>query len=194
MRAQSGLPNMRGVPRFSVFIATSLDGYIARRNGAIDWLSIVHPVDEAHGYGAFMATVDAIVVGRGTYDTVLGFEEWPYGGKRVAVMTHRPARPRHGEEFFSGSAAELAARLQDARRVYVDGGKVVSQFLAAGLIDDMTISVIPIILGEGLRLFPGGEGEHRLELEGQRSWPSGMVQMRYRVRAAPASSRTEQPS
>ena len=171
-------------PRFSVFIATSLDGYIARANGAIDWLSIVHPVDEAHGYQGFMASVDAVVLGRGTYDTVLGFDPWPYVGKRVIVMTHRPAEARHGEEFFSGSAEELAASLGDAKRVYVDGGKVVSQFLAARLIDDITISVIPIILGDGMRLFLGGEGEHRLDLESQRSWPSGMVQMRYRIRAA----------
>lgn len=171
-------------PRFSVFIATSLDGYIARTNGAIDWLAIVHPVDEAHGYQAFLASVDAIVLGRGTYDTVLGFDQWPYPGKRVVVMTHRPAEARHGEEFFSGSAVELAARLGEAQRVYVDGGNVVSQFFAAGLIDDVTISVIPILLGDGIRLFSGGEGEHRLELESQRSWPSGMVQMRYRVRAA----------
>jgi dihydrofolate reductase len=175
--------------RFSVFIAASLDGYIARSNGDIDWLSIVHPVDEAHGYQAFMASVDTIVLGRGTYDTVLEFNEWPYPGKRVIVMTHRPAEARHGEEFFSGRAAELATRLSDAKRVYVDGGKVVSQFLAAGLIDDLTISVIPIILGDGIRLFSGGEGEHRLELEGQRSWPSGMVQMRYRVRNQQVSKR-----
>ena len=170
-------------PRFSVFIATSLDGYIARANGAIDWLSIVHPVDEAHGYQAFMASVDVIVMGRGTYDTVLGFDQWPYPGKRVVVMTHRPAEARHGEEFFSGPAVELAGRLRDAQRVYVDGGQVVRPLRAAGMIEDVTISVIPNLLGDGIRLFSGGEGEHRLELESQRSWPSGMVQMRYRVRA-----------
>lgn len=70
-------------PQFSVFIATSLDGYIARADGRIDWLSIVHPLDEAHGYDVFFASVDAIIVGRRTHDTVLGFDEWPYAGKRV---------------------------------------------------------------------------------------------------------------
>lgn len=169
-------------PHFSVFIATSLDGYIARPNGAIEWLSIVHPVDEAHGYNTFMSTVDTIVIGRGTYDTVLGLDPWPYKGKRVIVMTRHPRPPQQGEEFFSGSATQLAASLTEATRVYVDGGNVVSQFLAAGLIDDITISVIPIILGEGIRLFSGGEGEHRLALEGSRSWATGMVQMRYRLR------------
>ncbi len=169
-------------PRFSIFIATSLDGYIARADGSIDWLSIVHPVDEAHGYATFMSSVDTIVIGRRTYETVLEYEKWPYVGKRVIVMTHRPAKARKGEEFYSGSALELANRLTDAKRVYVDGGNVLGQFFAAGLIDDVTISIIPIVLGNGIRLFSGGEGEHRLELESSRSWPSGMVQMRYRVR------------
>jgi dihydrofolate reductase len=168
-------------PRFSVFIATSLDGYIARANGAIDWLSIVHPLDEAHGYQAFFDSIDTIVVGRGTYETVLGFDEWPYRDKRVIVMTHRPAEPRHGEEFFAGTTTALLARLSAARRVYVDGGKVIGQFFAAGLIDDLTLSLIPIVLGDGIRLFCGGEGEHRLVLESQRSWPSGLVQIRYRM-------------
>ncbi len=175
-------------PRFSVFIATSLDGYIARANGAIDWLSIVHPLDETHGYTAFFDSIDTIVVGRGTYDTALGFDEWPYGGKRVIVMTHRPAEARHGEELFAGSATEVVARLGESRRVYVDGGVVISQFFAAGLVDDVTVSVIPIVLGEGIRLFSGGEGEHRLELEGQRSWPSGLVQLRYRIRTGSGES------
>ena len=171
-------------PHFSVFIATSLDGYIARTDGSIDWLSIVHPVDEAHGYAAFMSSVDTIVIGRRTYEAVLEYETWPYIGKRVIIMTHHPAKALHGEDFYSGSALELANRLTDARRVYVDGGNVVSQFLASGLIDDVTISVIPIVLGNGIRLFCGGEGEHRLQLESSNSWPSGMVQMRYRIRAA----------
>lgn len=169
-------------PQFSVFIATSLDGYIARESGAIDWLSIVHPLDESHGYDAFFASIDTIVVGRGTYDTVLAFADWPYSGKRVLVMTTRPPQQsRCGEEFFSGSAMEVASRLGDVRRVYVDGGNVIRQFFAAGLVDDLTLSVIPIVLGGGIRLFSGGEGEHRLELVGHQAWPSGLVQMRYRV-------------
>jgi dihydrofolate reductase len=172
-------------PRFSIFIATSLDGYIARADGSIDWLSIVHPVDEAHGYATFMSSVDTIVIGRGTYETVLEYEKWPYVGKRVIVMTHRPVEAHNAEEFYSGSVLELANRLTDAKRVYVDGGKVLSQFFAAGLIEDVTISVIPIVLGNGIRLFSGGEGEHRLDLESSRFWPSGMVQMRYRVRRTP---------
>ncbi len=176
---------MRGiiaaVARFSVFIATSLDGFIARTSGELDWLKIVELPGEDYGFGELFATVDVLVIGRGTYDSVLGFGAWPYQGKRVIVMTHRPGAPRHGEEMFAGTAGELAARLGDARRVYVDGGQVIRQFLAAGLIDDLTISVIPIVLGDGIRLFSGGEGEHRLALQRQRAWPSGLVQVEYAV-------------
>jgi dihydrofolate reductase len=169
-------------PQFSAFIGMSLDGYIARSDGNIDWLSIVHPLDETHGYAAFFASIDTIVVGRGTWDTVMGFPEWSYTGKRVIVMTRRPAETRHGEELFAGTPRDLLPRLAKSTRVYVDGGNVIGQFFAAGLIDDITVSILPIVLGGGIRLFNGGEGEHRLELEGQRVWPTGLMQMRYRVR------------
>lgn len=174
-----------GRPQFSVFIATGVDGYIARVGGGLDWLEIVHPLDETHGYDAFMRSVDTVVIGRGTYDTVLGFDAWPYTGKRVIVMTRRPlaTAPAHGEETFAGEAAAVAVRVAGAgaQRVYVDGGDVIRQCFAARLIDDVTISIVPIVLGGGIRLFAGGEGEQRLELEGQRAWGSGLVQMRYRV-------------
>jgi dihydrofolate reductase len=170
---------------FSVFIATSLDGYIARANGDIDWLQIVHPLDSSHGYDDFFASCDALVVGRNTHDTALGFAEYPYAGKRVFVMTHRPVEPRHGETFVAGTASEVVARLGDVQRVYVDGGDVVRQFFAANLITDATISIVPIVLGAGIRLFERGEGEHRLRLQAHRAWPSGLVQLRYTVDIAP---------
>ena len=170
------------VPQFSVFIATSADGYIARKDGDIDWLQIVHPLDPSHGYAEFFASVDTIILGRGTYDTVLGFAEWPYPGKRVIVMTRRNAELREGVELFAGSAEEVVERLGEAKRVYVDGGNVIAQFFAAELIDDVTISIAPIVLGDGIRLFTGGEGEHRLELVGHQAWPSGLIQLRYRVK------------
>ncbi len=139
---------------------------------------MVHPLDESHGYDEFFASVDALVIGRGTYDKVLGFGVWPYAGKRVIVMTHR-GDLQHGAEAFAGTPQELVPRLAGSQRVYVDGGKVIQQFMAAGLIDDMTISILPIVLGDGIRLFAGGEGEHRFTLESHRSWPTGLVQVRY---------------
>lgn len=164
--------------RYSVFIATSLDGYIARADGGIDWLSLVEKPGEDYGFAAFFSTVDTLVMGRGTYDVVRAFPEWPYGDKRVVVLTNRPVEPLHGETFFAGKVTDLALE----GRIYVDGGNVIRQFLAADRIHDMTISIIPIVLGSGIRLFPGGEGEHRLTLESHEAWDTGLVQLRYRRR------------
>ncbi len=168
-------------PRCSVFIAVSADGYIARKDGSIDWLERVQGLD--YGYAAFFGSIDTLVLGRGTYDTALGFADWPYAGKRVIVMTHRPATPRRDETFTSATPVELVAGLGDTRRVYVDGGNVIRQFLTAKLIDDLTLSIVPILLGDGIRLFTGGEGEHVLALESSQAWPTGVVQLRYRVPA-----------
>ena len=167
-------------PRCSVFIATSLDGYIARSDGGIDWLDRVQLPDEDYGFAAFYASIDALVMGRGTYDKALTFGDWPYAGKQTIVLTHRTATSRFGEELVAATPTEIVARLAGVARIYVDGGDVIRQFLAADLIDDLTISVVPIVLGGGLRLFPGGEGEHAVILESSQAWSSGLVQLRYR--------------
>src|SRR5687768_14864003 len=119
-------------PQCSVYIACSLDGFIARSNGRIDWLSIVEREGEDYGYADFFASVDTIVMGRKTYETALGFQPWPYEGKRCVVLTHsRPPPSASGVTFFGGPAQGLVERLESegARRVYVDGGSVISQFL-----------------------------------------------------------------
>lgn len=152
--------------RSSVFIATSLDGFIARPDGALDWLPGADvaaddfdgtpPGDS--GYDAFMAAVDVIVMGRATYDTVLDFGiRWPYP-RPVVVLTSRPLHTvPDGADVRrdQGPVTEVVRRL-DAdgfTHAYVDGGDVVQQFLAADLIDDMTITVAPVLLGQGIRLF-----------------------------------------
>lgn len=166
-----------------MFIAVSADGYIARPDGSVDWLKVVEREGEDYGYQRFAGSVDALVMGRKTYDTVVGFGAWPFEGKRVVVLTHRPGPSLHGEEHRAGPVRELAETLaaQGVRHVYVDGGEVIRQFLAAGLIDDITLSLIPIVLGRGLRLFAGGEPEVPLVLEESRAYPSGLVQLRYRL-------------
>jgi len=170
-------------PRCSVFIAASLDGFIARPDGALDWLARVERAGQDYGYGAFLDSVDALVMGRGTYDTVLGFDHWPYPGKRCLVLTHAPPVARRADEEFAGGALEpLLQRLagEGVRRVYVDGGAVIRQFLAAGLIDDLTLSVIPVLLGAGIRLFEGGGAAERgLKLIEAQPYDSGLVQLRY---------------
>jgi dihydrofolate reductase len=180
------MPSSLARPRFSVFIAASLDGYIARSDGRIDWLADFEAAGEDHGYRDFFAAIDTVVVGRNTYETVLGFSEWPYQGKRCIVLAHRPPPPRFDETFFAGAPAALSDQLarDGARRVYVDGGEVIGQFLVARLIDDLTVSVIPIVLGGGRRLFAGGAPERRLVLEACRAWPSGLSQLRYRFAGA----------
>lgn len=182
---------MSSRPQCSVFIASSLDGYIARVDGSLDWLSVVEREGEDYGYRAFVDGVDALVMGRKTYDTVLGFDEWPFAGKRCIVLTHaRPTSPRADEEFASGAPAALVEQLgrQGVRRAYVDGGAVIRQFLAAGLVDDLTLSVIPVILGVGIRLFDADPRNRApsaaLRLISARSFESGLVQLRYETAGA----------
>jgi dihydrofolate reductase/GNAT superfamily N-acetyltransferase len=171
-------------PRCSVFIATSLDGYIARTDGGIDWLSIVDAPGEDYGFAAFYATVDALVIGRATYETALGFATWPYAGRRVVVLTTRPAEARHDVRFARGTPAEVLATLDDGTgaHVYVDGGKTIDRFLAARAIDAMTLSTIPIVLGGGIPLFGNPAApELRPALASVRRFPSGLVQSHYRL-------------
>ncbi len=169
----------------SVFIAASLDGFIARTDGSLDWLSLVEMPGEDYGYAKFAASIDALIMGRNTYDTALGFPSWPYAGKRVIVLTSRPFEPKHGEE--QRSAADLPALVDELRtdgvnRAYIDGGNVIRQFLGAGLVDDLTLSIIPIVLGSGTSLFGGLGREMVLELESTQSWRSGLAQLRYRAK------------
>jgi dihydrofolate reductase len=167
-------------PRCAAFLAASLDGFISRPDGAVDWLDgYVAPPEE---YEAFFASIDTILVGRATYDLVATFPEWPYRAKRVVVLTHRPPPPRHGEAFEAGAPAEVLARLaaSGSRSVYVDGGAVVSQVLAAGLLDELTVTIVPIVLGAGRRLFQGTLPERRFALVESRAHPSGLVRMTYR--------------
>ncbi len=169
-------------PHVSVYLAISLDQFIARPDGSLDWLERVQDAGEDYGYPAFMATVDALLLGRATYDTVLGFGEWPYSGKRVGVLTHRPLTPRFGEESFSGALAPILDDLgrEGVRRVYLDGGVLVRQGLAEGVVDHLTLSMVPVILGRGRPLFGSQVPESDWKLESVESFPSGLVRVRYR--------------
>jgi dihydrofolate reductase len=173
-------------PRCSVFIATSLDGFIARRDGALDWLGPFQTNGEDYGYARFADSIDTLVIGRKTYEVVLGFgaAAWPYAGKRVIVLTHRTLEPKHGEESYAGDVSALVERLTrgGARRIYVDGGAIVRQFVAAGLVDDLTISIVPVLLGEGIPLFGKTDADIGLRLVDSRAFPSGLVQLEYRPR------------
>jgi len=172
-----------GRPRLSVYIAASLDGFIATSDGDLGWLEAsVHP-DEDYGYDAFLADVDALAMGRGTYDHIASIDPLPFGERPVYVFTHRAPAPRDGVTFWELDAAPAVQGWTELghRRVYVDGGVLISSFLAQGLIDDLTITIAPVLLGDGIRLFPGGFPQTSLELVDTRAFPSGMVTLRYRV-------------
>ena len=177
-------------PRCSVFIATSIDGHIARPDGTFDFLSIVDEPGQDYGFAEFFGSVDALVIGRNTYETALGFPEWPYAGKRCIVLTHREAPSQHGEQFFAGEPTALVEQLAltGAQRLYVDGGAVIRDFLAHHLIDDLTLSIIPTLLGQGIPLFGAEVPEQRLVLESSQAYASGLVQLRYARAAQPPSA------
>ncbi|MBI4913704.1 MAG: dihydrofolate reductase [Acidobacteria bacterium] len=171
--------------RASVFIATSLDGFIARPDGGLDWLP--QGGGEPHGFEEFIASVDVVVIGRKTYETVLGFGGWFYGAKPVVVLSSRPQAiaPPAGAvcEALSGTPAEVVARLElrGFTHAYVDGGVTIQGFLEAGLIQSLVITRIPILLGQGIPLFGATTRDIRLRHVSTRDFPSGMVQSSYQV-------------
>lgn len=177
------------MPTAHVFIATSLDGFIARKNDDIDWLTRFSALGEDHGYDTHIAGMDGIIMGRGTYEKVLTFDQWYYE-KPVLVLSHSldpNTVPDHLKDKVEivAAAPEAAMDIAAARgwqRIYADGGKLIQSFLRAGLVDDMIVSRIPILIGDGIPLFGPLEGDIALEHLETRSFPSGLVQSHYRVR------------
>jgi dihydrofolate reductase len=168
----------------SIFIGTSLDGFIARPDGALDFLP--EGGGEEHGYEAFIASVDALVIGRKTYETVLGFDAWAYGEKPVLVLSSRalaPAPKGAIVERMSGEPSDIVAVLESRgiRHVYVDGGITIQRFLAAGLIDRIIITRVPVLIGEGIPLFGALPRDIPLHHVATRQYQSGLVQSEYLI-------------
>jgi dihydrofolate reductase len=169
----------------SVFIGTSVDGFIARPNGALDFLP--EGGGEPHGYNEFIASVDALVIGRKTFETVLAFPKWPYGEKRVVVLSSRPvdlslARGAVVQQM-SGPPAEIVAKLaaSGAQHLYVDGGITIQKFLRAGLIQRLIITRVPVLVGDGIPLFGSLLSDVRLRHVATQYYPSGLVKSEYHV-------------
>ncbi len=169
----------------SVFIGTSVDGFIARTNDELDFLP--EGGGEPHGYNEFIASVDAIVIGRKTFEKVLSFGSWPYGKKRVVVLSSRPVDlsvVRGGVvEQMAGAPAEIVAQLAErgVHNLYIDGGITIQQFLRAGMIQRLIITRVPVLIGEGVPLFGALPYDVRLRHVATRSYPSGLVQSEYEV-------------
>jgi dihydrofolate reductase len=172
----------------TVFIATSLDGFIARPNGDIDWLG--EPPEEGgedYGYKKLMDTVDFLVMGRNTFEKVLTFGGWPYGPKPVVVLSSHPLDIPEGVstpvEAMSCSPAELVDRLsaRGAKHLYIDGGKTIQRFLDAGLIQRLIITRIPVLIGSGIPLFGPLERDIKLRHIETRAFPGGLEQSEYEV-------------
>lgn len=171
-----------------VFIAISLDGFIARQDGDIAWLLQRDDPTEDHGYAAFIADKDMIVMGRGSYEKALSFDPWPYDRPVVVLSKQLADAPvpeaLKGKVRFSSRAPkdEMEALAgQNVRRVYVDGGRLVQSFMRDGLIADMVITTIPVLIGAGRPLFGALAQDIDLKLVSSRSFPSGLVQSCYRV-------------
>jgi dihydrofolate reductase len=179
-------------PRASAFIATSLDGFIARPDGSLDWLDDAQaliPDGEDCGYLEFMASIDGIVMGRHTFERVLTFDPWPYGNTPVYVMSQAPAAIPLAlattVHSFQGTTNALVARLgrEGFRHLYVDGGQTIHGFLRARLLDDLTITTIPVLLGAGRPLFGPLAQDVELTLMRSRAYEFGFVQSTYRIEA-----------
>ncbi|HEX4825094.1 MAG TPA: dihydrofolate reductase family protein [Candidatus Polarisedimenticolaceae bacterium] len=170
--------------RTSVFCGVSVDGYLARPDGALDFLD--EGGNEPHGYEEFFASVDVLVIGRKTYETVLGFGTWPYGEKPVFVLSSRPLVPPPAGslvERLSGTPREIVATLaaRGSRHAYVDGGITIQRFLAAGQIQRLTVTRVPVLIGSGIPLFGTLPADIRLKHVMTRSFRNGLVQSEYEV-------------
>jgi dihydrofolate reductase len=169
----------------SVFIGTSVDGFIARPNGEFDFL----PADggEEHGYKEFFASVDALVIGRKTFETVLAFPEWPYGDKRVVVLSSRQLdfSSLRGAvvEQMAGAPDEIVSKLaaSGVRHVYLDGGITIQGFLRAGLVQRLIITRVPVLIGQGIPLFGSLLRDVRLKHVATQQYASGLVKSEYQV-------------
>src|SRR3954462_4085069 len=190
-RKHAGRPRRTDAPgtkrkfelKASVFIGTSLDGFIARTNGGLDFLP--SGGGEPHGYDEFMATVDALVIGRKTFETVLTLDTWPYVKPVFVLSTHPLATPPAGAvvERMSGAPPDIVSQLtaRGIRHIYVNGGITIQRFLQAGLIQRLIITRVPVLIGTGIPLFGALQRDIQLRHIGTRQYATGLVQSEYEV-------------
>lgn len=172
--------------KISLFIATSLDGYIAKPNDDLSFLKIVEKGGEDYGYAEFTDTIDTIIIGRRTYDYVIkeiGTSHYDNGQRDVYVIT-RNERPQVGRTtFYTGSLTKLVEKLKSekGKNIYCDGGaEIINELLKYDLIDELIISIVPVLLGNGTRLFKDGRPEQSLEFIKVKTFETGLTQLHYK--------------
>jgi dihydrofolate reductase len=172
--------------KLSLFIATSLDGYIAKPNDDLSFLKLVEKEGEDYGYAKFTDTIDTIILGRKTYDYVLkeiGPSHYDNGKRNVFVIT-RTQKPSVGKTtFYTGNLTELVEQLksESGKNIYCDGGaEIVNELLKSDLIDEFIISIVPVLVGNGTRLFKNGRPEQQLELVNSKTFDTGLTQLHYK--------------
>ena len=169
-------------PKISIYIATSIDGYIARKDGSLDWLDRIADVNEDYRFKKPLNSIDALIIGRKTYEVATTVAD-PYPGKRVIVLSNTLNSVRKDMELYRGDLTQLASQLhsEGIKHIWIDGGITISQFLHLQMVDHMTLSVVPIILGDGIPLFNVVGKEISCRLTSSQSYPSGLVQLNYKI-------------
>lgn len=182
----------------SAFVGISLDGFLARADGRLDWLLAADQQGVDHGYDAFIETIDVIVMGRKTYDAIEQFDEWPYGNRRVFVLSssQKLGISSRWKDHITVVNTPIPALLDDlehggSRHAYVDGGSVIQALIEADRLDEITITTVPVLIGSGISLFGQLKRDIQLELIHATSYSDGMTQSVYRFihQAAPGSNR-----
>lgn len=166
-----------------LYIAQSLDGYIATESGGLEWLDLVAAEGEDYGYNEFVATVDTVIIGRKTYDKVMSFGiEFPHKGRSTHVVSRTLSGTTEDVSFYNGDISKLITEIRQSpgKHIYVDGGsELVLEMLKNDLVDRFIISIIPVMLGNGIRLFQSGFSQLNISLVDCVKYPSGLVQLHY---------------
>jgi dihydrofolate reductase len=177
---------MRGHRKVVIFIAASLDGFISAGNDDLSFLDIVQRKGEDYGYQEFIGSVDTVIMGRRTWEWILRhMKEFPHAGVETFIITHRKEQDSGMLKFYGGDLKELVSglKVRSGKNIFVDGGaNIINQLLKEGLIDEMIISFIPVLLGEGIRLFSGESKPDKLTLQSMRHYDSGLVRVHYMLK------------
>ena len=172
--------------KLSLFIATSLDGYIAKPNDDLSFLKLVEKEGEDYGYAEFTANIDTIILGKRTYDWVLreiGTSHYDNGERNVYVITRTERQSVGKTKFYTGNLTELVQKLksENGKNIYCDGGaEIVNELLISDLIDEFIVSIVPVLVGNGIRLFKDGRPEQQLELVNTKAFDTGLIQLHYK--------------